>query len=250
MSSAIRIHDETAGHSATAYAAARSLPVKQEIENMKHSKRRLLKRLASEITDSRVLDAMRRVPRERFVNSTTTDYAYDDIALPISAGQTISQPTMVAIMVSELELRRSDKVLEIGAGSGYQAAILAELAREVITLERIPELAKSAQATLSALGYRNIQVEMAGPRLGREEDAPYNAIIVAAAAPRLPLSLLDQMEPGGRMVVPVGDRHEQTLIKVVKGAEGFTMKTLTACRFVPLIAEDAWPDDHAVSTVL
>ena len=206
----------------------------------------LLKKLADDVPDSRVLDAMRRVPRERFVTLATADLAYHDIALPIAAGQTISQPTMVAIMVAELELRRSDKVLEIGAGSGYQAAILAELAREVITLERIPELAESARAVLAALGYRNARVELAGPRLGREEDAPYNAIIVAAAAPRLPLSLLDQMEPGGRLVVPVGDRREQTLMKVVKGDEGFTTRTGTACRFVPLIAEDAWPDDSAL----
>ncbi len=217
---------------------------------MQHAKRRLLEKLASEISDSRVLDAMRHVPRERFVTSTTSDLAYEDVALPIAAGQTISQPTIVSIMVSELELRRSDKVLEIGAGSGYQAAILAELAREVITLERIPELADSARTTLDALGYRNIRVEIAGPRLGREEDAPYNAIIVAAAAPRLPLTLLNQLEPGGRLLVPVGDRHEQTLMKIVKSAEGFTTRTLTACRFVPLIAEDAWPDDRATPTVL
>ncbi len=215
-----------------------------------YAKRGLLEKLASEISDSRALDAMRRVPRERFVTQTAAHLAYKDVALPIAAGQTISQPTMVAIMVSELELRRSDKVLEIGAGSGYQAAILAELAREVITLERIPELAKSARTTLDALGYRNIRVEMAGPRLGREEDAPYNAIIVAAAAPRLPLSLLNQLEPGGRLVVPVGDRHEQTLMKIIKSAEGFTTRTLAACRFVPLIAEDAWPDDRDASPVL
>ena len=209
-----------------------------------HAKRSLLEKLAAEISDDRVLDAMRRVPRERFVTSATAHIAYQDIALPIAAGQTISQPTMIAIMVAELELRRSDKVLEIGAGSGYQAAILAELAREVITLERIPELADSAGDRLAALGYRNVRVELAGPRLGREEDAPYNAIIVAAAAPRLPLSLLSQLEPGGRLVVPVGDRQEQTLMKIVKSADGFTTQTLTACRFVPLIAEDAWPDER------
>ena len=211
-----------------------------------YSKRNLLKKLASEISDRRVLDAMRRVPRERFVTSAIAELAYSDVALPIAAGQTISQPTIVAITVSELELRKSDKVLEIGAGSGYQAAILAELAREVITLERIPELVQSARATLADLGYRNIRVETAGPRLGREEDSPYNAIVVAAAAPRLPLSLLSQLEPGGRMVVPVGDRDEQVLMKIVKSAESFSTRTITACRFVPLIAEDAWPNDGAV----
>ena len=210
----------------------------------RYARRGLLQKLASEISDDRVLDAMRHVPRERFVTPATAHLAYQDIALPIAAGQTISQPTMIAIMVAELQLRRSDKVLEIGAGSGYQAAILAELAREVITLERILELTQSARKRLAALGYRNVRVEQAGARLGREEDAPYNAIIVAAAAPRLPMPLLDQLEPGGRMVVPVGDRKEQTLMKVVKSADSFTTQTLTACRFVPLIAEDAWPDDR------
>ena len=210
-----------------------------------HAKRTLLEKLASEISDDRVLDAIRRVPRERFVTPATADLAYQDIALPIDAGQTISQPTMVAIMVAELQLRRTDKVLEIGAGSGYQAAVLAQLAAQVITLERIPQLAESAKATLSALGYPNVRVELAGPRLGREQDAPYNAIIVAAAAPRLPMSLLNQLEPGGRMVVPVGDRQEQTLMKIVKTTHGFTTQTLTACRFVPLIAQDAWPNESA-----
>ncbi len=208
-----------------------------------YAKRSLFKKLASEVSDRRVLDAMRRVPRERFVTAATADLAYQDIALPIAAGQTISQPTIVAIMVSELELRRSDKVLEVGAGSGYQAAVLAELAREVITLERILELAERAANTLAALKYRNVRVEIAGPRLGREEDAPYNAIIVAAASPRIPQALLNQLEIGGRMIVPVGDRDEQNLVKVVNGADGFATRTLTACRFVPLIAEDAWPDE-------
>ena len=216
----------------------------------KYARRSLFKKLGSEVSDRRVLDAMRRVPRERFVTAATADLAYQDIALPIAAGQTISQPTMVAIMVAELELRRSDKVLEIGAGSGYQAAILAQLAREVITLERIPELAESAGSRLAALGYHNVRVELAGPRLGRERDAPYNAIIVAAASPRIPQALLNQLEVGGRMIVPVGDRHEQTLMKIVRSADGFTTRTLTACRFVPLIAEDAWPDEDASATVL
>ena len=212
---------------------------------MEHAKRSLLKKLASEIEDERVLDAMRRVPRERFVTPATADLAYQDIALPIAAGQTISQPTMIAIMVAELELRRTDKVLEIGAGSGYQAAVLAQLAAQVITLERIPQLAESAGDKLAELGYSNVRVELAGPRLGREQDAPYNAIIVAAAAPRLPLSLLDQLEPGGRIIVPVGDRHEQTLMKIIKTAHGFTTQTLTPCRFVPLISQEAWPDEAA-----
>ena len=208
-----------------------------------YARRGLFEKLASEISDHRVLDAMRRVPRERFVTPATAHLAYQDIALPIAAGQTISQPTIIAIMVGELELRRSDKVLEVGAGSGYQAAILSELCREVITLERIPELAESARERLAALRYRNVRVELAGPRLGRQEDAPYNAIIVAAASPRIPQALLNQLEVGGRMIAPVGDRHEQTLIKVIRSADGFTTRTLTACRFVPLIAEDAWPDD-------
>ena len=200
----------------------------------------LVEKLAEEISDRRVLNAIRAVPRERFVPSSSRYAAYEDVALPIGAGQTISQPTIVAMMVEALELRRADRVLEVGTGSGYQAAVLAELAGEVTTVERIPGLAESARARLRCLGYRNVRVELAGKTLGRRDDAPYNAIIVAAAAPHLPRRLVDQLEPGGRMVVPVGSLHEQILMKVTKTVDGTAVRSLGACRFVPLIGQDAW----------
>ena len=218
-------------------------PLGEAVGGMKASKFQLMEKLSGEISDGRVLDAMRRVPRESFLASRMRHRAYDDVALPIAAGQTISQPTMVAIMVEALELRRSDRVLEIGAGSGYQAAILSLLAREVIGVERIPELRDSARRTLERLGYDNVRVELAGDALGRPEEAPYDAIVVAAAAPRIPLGLLDQLETGGRLVIPVGDRGEQTLMKIIKSGEGFSTRSLTGCRFVPLIGEGAWPED-------
>ena len=202
----------------------------------------LLEKLSGEISDRRVLDAIAAVPREQFVLSRDRHAAYEDIALPIGAGQTISQPTIVAIMVQELELRRYDRVLEIGTGSGYQAAILSKLAREVITVERIPELASSAKGLLDRLGSTNVRVEPAGLALGRVEDSPYNAIVVAAAAPKLPLSLVGQLDSGGRLVVPVGSRSDQTLIKVVLTPDGIVTRSIAACRFVPLIGEDAWSE--------
>ncbi len=209
---------------------------------LEDAKRKLLDKLAREISDGRVLDAMRRVPRERFVPSETRHLAYEDIALRIAAGQTVSQPTIVAMMIEALELRAYDKVLEVGTGSGYQAAILAQIARRVVTVERIPELSDSARALLDDLGYDNIEVIQAGRELGNAKEGPYNAIVVAAAAPRLPNSLLDQLEVGGRLVAPVGSRDEQILLKAIKGEAGPVIKSLGGCRFVPLIAEDAWPE--------
>lgn len=200
----------------------------------------LIRKLSAEISDGRTLDAIAAVPRERFVPPAYRAAAYEDVALSIGFGQSISQPTIVAIMIEELELRRFDRVLEIGAGSGYQAAILGQLAREVIAVERIPELTASARATLQELGYGNIRVEQAGDALGWPHDAPYDAIIVAAAAPRLPRILLDQLAPGGRIIVPVGSRREQNLVKATKSPHGVVTRSLAACRFVPLIGQDAW----------
>lgn len=202
----------------------------------------LIHKLSAEISDGRTLDAIAAVPRERFVPSAYRSAAYEDVALSIGFGQSISQPTIVAIMIEELELRRFDRVLEIGAGSGYQAAILGQLAREVIAVERIPELTASARAILQELGYGNIRVEQAGDALGWPDDAPYDAIIVAAAAPRLPRILLDQLASGGRLIVPVGSRREQNLVKATKSPHGVVTRSLAACRFVPLIGQDAWND--------
>lgn len=203
---------------------------------------RLLRKLSGAISDKRVLDAIAAVPRERFVRPADRHVAYEDIALRIAAGQTISQPTIIAIMIQEMELRRFDRVLEIGTGSGYQAAVLSEIAREVITVERVPELADSARLLLASLGYGNIRVEHAEGALGRPQDAPYDAIVVAAAAPRLPQSLIGQLEIGGRLIIPVGTLREQRLVKIVRTIDGGVTRALGACRFVPLIGPGAWSE--------
>ena len=203
---------------------------------------RLLRKLSGEISDRRVLDAIAAVPRERFVRQADRHVAYEDIALSIAAGQTISQPTIVAIMLQEMELKRFDRVLEIGTGSGYQAAVLGEMVREVVTVERVPELADSARLLLTRLGYGNVRVEEAGVGLGRPEDAPFDAIVVAAAAPRIPRTLLGQLEIGGRLIIPVGSLREQSLMKVVRTMDGVVTRALGACRFVPLIGRDAWSE--------
>ena len=186
---------------------------------------------------------MERVPREEFVPEESRELAYDDTPQPIGEGQTISQPFIVAMMVAAVEVRQGDKVLEIGTGSGYQAAVLAEIPGEVISVERIDSLADLARARLDSLGYDNVRVEAAGDSLGRPEDAPYDAIVVAAGAPKLPRELMDQLAVGGRMIVPVGSLQSQELMKVTRSAESFGISTLGACRFVPLIGEGAWPPD-------
>ena len=208
---------------------------------------RLLRKLSGEISDKRVLDAIAAVRRERFVRQADRHAAYEDVALGIAAGQTISQPTIVAIMLQEMELKRFDRVLEIGTGSGYQAAILGELAREVVTVERVPQLAESAREVLERMGYDNVRVEDAGPILGWPAGAPYDAIVVAAAAPRLPRTLIGQLEIGGRLVIPVGDLREQSLMKVVRTMDGVVTRALGACRFVPLIGRDAWSESDLSS---
>ncbi|MCE2456439.1 MAG: protein-L-isoaspartate(D-aspartate) O-methyltransferase [Dehalococcoidia bacterium] len=208
---------------------------------------RLLRKLSGEISDKRVLDAIAAVRRERFVRQADRHAAYEDVALGIAAGQTISQPTIVAIMLQEMELKRFDRVLEIGTGSGYQTAILGELAREVVTVERVPQLAESAREILERMGYDNVRVEDAGPILGWPAGAPYDAIVVAAAAPRLPRTLLGQLEIGGRLVIPVGNLREQSLMKVVRTMDGVVTRALGACRFVPLIGRDAWSESDLSS---
>ena len=207
---------------------------------LEDAKRRLLDHLLRELGDSRVVQALERVPREAFVFESSVNLAYEDIPLSIGEGQTISQPYIVALMIGALELRRVDKVLEIGTGSGYQAAILAELAQRIVSVERIELLADSARKRLASLGYCNVEVHQAEDGLGWLAEAPYDAIIVAAGAPRLPGELIDQLRIGGRLVVPVGSREEQELMKISKTADGFSVRTLAPCRFVPLIGEGAW----------
>ena len=203
---------------------------------------KLIEHLNWEITDKRVVEAVARVPREAFVSQEYQSAAYDDRPLSIGFGQTISQPYIVALMVQALELRGNEKVLEIGTGSGYEAAILAELTRQVVTVECIPELAESAGQLLERLGYSNVEVHLAGKALGWMENAPYDAIIVSAGAPSIHQILLGQLSWSGRLVIPVGSRWQQELMKITKLKEGDKVENLGGCYFVPLIGEGAWKD--------
>ena len=193
-----------------------------------------------DIVDARVLEAMERVPRELFVPDDLKDRAFDDAALPIGAGQTISQPYMVARIAEELGLDGDERVLDVGTGSGYQAAVLAELADKVHTIERIPELAERARASLAAAGYDNVDVYVGDGSRGLPEHAPYDAIAVAAAAPTFPQALYDQLRTGGRLVVPVGGRRGQRLEVVVRSPEGPAVIRSVPCRFVPLVGEEGF----------
>ncbi len=204
---------------------------------------RLIEHLRTEIKDERVLSAMARIPRERFVPPGERYLAYEDRPLPIGLDQTISQPFIVALMTQALELTGSEKVLEIGTGSGYQAAILAELARLVITVERLPSLAEAANKVLNSLGYTNIVVHLAKETLGWTDDAPYDAIIATAGAPRVPPDLLAQLAIGGRMVIPVGSRYVQELYKITRHRKKNTIQDLGGCRFVSLIGKGAWEEE-------
>ncbi len=193
------------------------------------------------IDDERVLEAMGRVPREAFLPASLRDRAYEDAALPIAEGQTISQPYMVALICRQLALRGHERVLDVGTGSGYQAAVLAELAAEVHTIERIPALAERARETLAALGYSSrVQVHVGDGTRGLQEHAPYDAIAVAAAAPEAPASLYEQLRMRGRLVVPVGDLQEQQLETVVRTPEGPATLWSVPCRFVPLVGREGF----------
>lgn len=203
---------------------------------------RLIEYLRRNIRDKRVIEAMAQVPREQFVPEDLCFAAYDDRPLGIGFGQTISQPYIVAVMTEALELNGEEKVLEVGTGSGYQAAVIARLAKKVITVERIPKLAESARETLRRLGYNNVDVHVSGRELGWPREAPYDAIIVTAASPCVSNSLLEQLIEGGRLVIPVGSRWEQDLLKITKYTSGNRIENLGACRFVPLIGKDAWED--------
>ena len=199
--------------------------------------------VARGIRDARVLDAMRRVPRHVFVDADAQDLAYADRALPIGDGQTISQPYMVASMTEALHLQGDERVLDVGTGSGYQAAILAELARDVVTIERRPELAGAARARLDALGYRNVRVVVGDGSVGYADHAPYDAILVAAASPRVPESLKRQLVDGGRLVIPVGSPDEQRLTIVAREGDRFAESGYEACVFVPLVGAEGWPEE-------
>ncbi len=201
---------------------------------------RLVASLSKEIRDERVLSVIANVPRELFVPSNCHNFAYDNRPLDIGFEQTISQPLIVALMTEALELSGIDKVLELGTGSGYQTAVLAGLARWVVSVERIPQLAKLAKKILDELGRSNVEIHISEQLLGWPEGAPYDGIIVTAGAPRVPESLLKQLVIGGRMVIPVGSRWTQELLKVTKGEKQNTIENLGGCRFVPLIGEDAW----------
>jgi protein-L-isoaspartate(D-aspartate) O-methyltransferase len=185
---------------------------------------------------------MARVPRELFVLPDYYHSAYEDIPLSIGFGQTISQPFIVALMTQALKLKSGQEVLEIGTGSGYQTAILAELAGWVVSVERIPQLAESAKIVLEKLGYSNTEIHLAGRTLGWPGGAPYDAILVTAASPRVPEGLLEQLAFGGRLVVPVGSRWEQELYRITKRKRGNLVDRLGGCRFVPLIGEEAWEE--------
>ena len=195
---------------------------------------------ARDIVDEDVLRAMERVPRELFVPERERRRAYDDAALPIGHGQTISQPYMVARICEATAVRPGQRVLDVGTGSGYQAAVLVELGAEVVTIERIPELAEQARDNLVRAGYENVQVVVGDGTLGVPERAPFDAIGVAAAAPRLPQRLYDQLRPGGRLVVPVGGPRAQRLEVIVRSPEGPAVVHSVPCRFVPLVGEEGF----------
>ncbi len=195
------------------------------------------------ISSETVIRAMEQVPRERFVPQDSRHMAYLDLPLSIGEGQTISQPYIVAMMTEAMELSGGDRVLEIGTGSGYQTAILSALTPRgrVVTMERVPALMQQARQRLQELGYRNVEVQLAGSSLGCPSKGPYDAIIVTAAAPRLPKSLISQLAIGGRLVIPVGTLSQQELVQARRTDEGLSLRVLGPCRFVPLLGAEAFP---------
>lgn len=209
------------------------------------ARERMLALVRQRISDPRIVEAMAAVPRERFVPEALRRSAYNDSALPIGEGQTVSQPLMVALMLDALMLRAGDRVLEVGTGSGYVAALLARLASDVVTVERIAPLLERAKATLASLGCQNVRAYLAGDVLGWPEGAPYDAILVSAGAPHVPRALLDQLADGGRLVVPIGTLREQELVRARKTTHGVDLARLGPCAFVPLIGDDAWRSDDA-----
>jgi len=194
------------------------------------------------IKDPRVLWAMAKVPRHLFVEGELWNQAYDDHPLPIGAGQTISQPYMVALMVEALGLKGTERVLEVGTGSGYAVAVLAELCAQVFSVEGVEDLALKAGTTLTSLGYRNVSVLVADGTLGWEEHAPYDAVVISAAAPCIPRPLLEQVRTPGYLVLPMGEKELQTLVRIRKDGEGIREEYLGECRFVKLRGKYGWED--------
>ena len=209
---------------------------------LERSRLKFLDQLVRRGVSSATINALSQVPREMFVPESLKRDAYDDVALPTDKGQTISQPSLVASMIDLLEVQPWHRVLEVGAGSGYQAAVLSLLASHVLSVERIPELTEAAKSRLQRLGYSKCRIEQANDDIGWPAGAPYDRIIVAAAAPKVPAALSNQLGPGGQMVIPVGRRSGQDLLVVARGPDGLTVKKAGKCMFVPLIGRDAWTE--------
>ena len=215
--------------------------MRDEIEFAQMRERMVATQIANRrIRDKRVLEVMAKVPRHKFVLPKYLDSAYQDHPLPLGEGQTISQPYMVALMTESLGLKGDEKVLEVGTGSGYQAAILAELSKEVYTIERFKSLAENAKKALGDLGYENVKVIIGDGSRGLEEEAPFDRIVVTAGAPVLPKSLADQLAEGGKMVIPVGGSFSQALLLVEKEKGKIKTTSVCGCVFVPLIGEYGW----------
>lgn len=212
----------------------------QEQNSFYISRKRMVEEQLKEIRDKRVLDAMSKVPRHKFVEDAFVDQAYSDHPLNIGMGQTISQPLIVAMMTEALQLKGGEKVLEIGTGSGYQTGILCELAKEVYSIERLDKLSHRARRILYDIGYMNFKLRIGDGTLGWPEAAPFNAVIVTAGSPIVPVKLLEQLADGGRLVIPVGGEDTQILKRFTKEGESFKEEALTGCRFVKLIGEYGW----------
>ena len=196
------------------------------------------------ISSFEVLRAMSVVPREKFVSSEFIEAAYNDGPLSIGSGQTISQPYMVAMMTEALMLRKNDKVLEIGTGSGYQAAVLQEISSHIYSIERINSLAENAKALLGSLGYSDIKIKVGDGTLGWPEEEPFDAIIVTSGSPSVPETLMSQLSDGGRMIIPVGSKRHQRIIRITRTKGNFNKEELLSCVFVPLIGEHGWHESE------